>query len=439
MSTAPTHPSDQIVATLERTYAQDMTTASGGNISIRGENGEIWITPTRIDKGNLRRQDIIRITADGKPDGIHRPTNELSFHQGIYKARPDVNAIIHAYPCALASFSICGRVPDTRVFPEAWKFCGKVGFASYARPGSIHLADKIVAEFASLERPNCVLLENHGIVIVAKDIDTAYQRFEMLEVTAQAILNASSLGEVRYLDDARLALSHLKPNELREHAPMLPSPRETELRKELAGMVHRACVHRLMTGTKGSFSARLDGDTILMTPFQVDRQTLSPDDFVVVRSDTCSEGQIPSRAVKMHQAIYRAHPQIHAVVNAMPVHSAAFCVSGFELDPRTIPQSYLTLKDVQKIPFDFQYQDCDKIAKIVTPANPVSLLEHNGVLVAGRTVLDAFDRLEVLESTAAAIFRSRALGPIKPMPDAAIRDLLINFMDRSVIQHCWNR
>jgi len=439
MKSASIHPSDQIVATLERTYALDMTTASAGNISIRDENGEVWITPTRIDKGALRRQDIMRITTDGKWDGIHRPTNELSFHLGIYKARPDVNAIIHAYPCALASFSICGRVPDTRIFPEAWKFCGKVGFAFYARPGSMQLCEKIVAEFISIERPDCVVLENHGIVIVGKDIDSAFQRFEMLEVTAQAILNASSLGEVHYLDDASLALSHMKPNPLPEHSPVPPSPRETELRKELVGIVHRACLHHLMTSTKGSFSARLDADTILMTPYEVDRQTLSPEDLVVVRSNSCAAGQIPSRAIKMHQAIYKAHPQIHAVVNAMPVHAAAFCVSAFEMDTRTIPQSYLTLKDMQKIPFEIQYRDCDQIAKIVTPANPVALLEHNGVLAAGRTVLDAFDRLEVLESTAAAIFRSRALGPIKPLSDSVIRDLLVNFQERTIIQHCWNR
>ena len=439
MRSRPIHPADQIVATLERTYAQEMTTASSGNISIRDENGDIWITPTRIDKGALRRQDIMRFTVEGKCEGLHRPTNELSFHLGIYKARPEVNAIIHSYPCALASFSICGQVPDTRIFPEAWRICGKVGYATYARPGSMQLCEKILAEFASIESPDCVVLENHGVVIAATDIKRAFHRFEILEITAQTILNARSLGEVRYLDETLLALARTKPNLLAEHISLLPTPRETELRKELTEMVHRACEHRLMTSTKGSFSVRVDADTILMTPYQLNRQTLMPDDLVVIRFNTCSAGQVPSRAIKMHQAIYKAHPQIHAVVNAMPVHSAAFCVSDCELDTRTIPQSYLTLKDVQKIPFEIQYRDCEQISKIVTPANPVALLEHNGVLVAGRTMLDAFDRLEVLESTAAAIFRSRALGSIKTMPDAVIRDLLMNFQERSVIQNSSNQ
>ena len=55
------HPRDQIVETMERIYRHNMTTTSGGNISVRDENGNIWITPARVDKGSLRRQDIVRI------------------------------------------------------------------------------------------------------------------------------------------------------------------------------------------------------------------------------------------------------------------------------------------------------------------------------------------------------------------------------------------
>ncbi len=58
------HPRDQIVATMDRIYAHDMTTTSGGNISVKDENGDVWITPARVDKGSLRRQDVVRIRPD---------------------------------------------------------------------------------------------------------------------------------------------------------------------------------------------------------------------------------------------------------------------------------------------------------------------------------------------------------------------------------------
>src|SRR5258708_14269762 len=117
------HPRDQIGATMERIYGHDMTTTSGGNISERDEAGEVWITPARVDKGNLRRQDIVRIRADGPRDGLHPPSSESPFHLSIYEARSDIRAIIHAHPGALVSFSICGQVPNTRVFPEACNVC----------------------------------------------------------------------------------------------------------------------------------------------------------------------------------------------------------------------------------------------------------------------------------------------------------------------------
>lgn len=59
--------------------------------------------------------------------------------------------------------------------------------------------------------------------------------------------------------------------------------------------------------------------------------------------------------------------------------------------------------------------------------NPVALLEHEGALVAGKTVLDAFGRLEVLEATAEAIIQSMPLGSITPMPDAVIDELVKAF------------
>jgi len=200
-----------------------------------------------------------------------------------------------------------------------------------------------------------------------------------------------------------------------------------EARREICDFVHRAYAHRLMTSTWGSFSARIDHDAFVITPRHVDRLALDVSDLVIVRDGERTADTQPSRAVRLHRAIYAAHPEINAVVNALPVHGSAFCVSDFPLDTRTIPESYLFLKDVRTIPFDAQFGDGAEVAAAVGPANPVALLEHNGVLVAGRSVLDAFDRLEVLESTAAAIIRSRALGPINPMPAAVIDELLAAF------------
>src|SRR4051812_32737682 len=101
-----THPCDEIIRTMELIYRYRMTTTSGGNLSVRDENGDVWITPARVDKGNLTRNDVVRVRGDGKIEGRHKPSSEFPFHRAIYEARPDIRAIVHAHPVALVAFSI---------------------------------------------------------------------------------------------------------------------------------------------------------------------------------------------------------------------------------------------------------------------------------------------------------------------------------------------
>ncbi len=77
------HPADQIVMIMQRIYNYGMTTTSGGNLSIKDENGDIWITPGGIDKGTLTRRDICCVKPDGTQIGPHRPSIEFPFHKTV--------------------------------------------------------------------------------------------------------------------------------------------------------------------------------------------------------------------------------------------------------------------------------------------------------------------------------------------------------------------
>jgi L-fuculose-phosphate aldolase len=84
------HPRDQIAMIIKKIYQSKLTTTSGGNISIKDESGDVWITPASIDKGTLKNTDIIHIKSDGKFEGKHKPSSEFPFHLAIYKCRPDI-------------------------------------------------------------------------------------------------------------------------------------------------------------------------------------------------------------------------------------------------------------------------------------------------------------------------------------------------------------
>src|SRR6478609_5888000 len=94
------HPRDEIMQTMERIYRYRMTTTSGGNLSLREADGTIWITPAGVDKGGLRREDIVCVKPNGETEGKHRPSSELPFHQMIYTARPNLGGIVHAHAVA---------------------------------------------------------------------------------------------------------------------------------------------------------------------------------------------------------------------------------------------------------------------------------------------------------------------------------------------------
>ncbi|TWU56650.1 L-fuculose phosphate aldolase [Rubripirellula tenax] len=415
------HPRDEIMRTMDRIYRYRMTTTSGGNLSIRDDEGNIWISPARVDKGALTRKDIVCVRADGSVDGLHPPSSEFPFHKAIYKARPDIRAIVHAHPVALVAFSICRQTPNTRLFHQAHSVCGKLGFAPYACPGSEALGASIAATFA--EGCDSVILENHGVVVGGQSLASAFERFEAFEFAGKTLVKASQLGGVRFLEDKHLQQAANRGVDFQSYDPPAASANEQELRRQLCEFVRRGCRQRLLISTEGSFSARVDADSFLITPTQKDRELLDIDDLVLVNGDNREYGKLASRAARAHQAIYKKHPAVQAIVFAHPVNATAFSVTDSTFDVRTIPESYVFLRDVKRVPYGTQYRDENELATYVSESSPAAMLENDGVIVTGRSVLDTFDRLEVLESTAEAVINAKSIGEVATMPDTVIDEL----------------
>ncbi len=421
-----THPRDQILQIMNRIYQFGMTTTSGGNISIREPDGSIWITPAGVDKGSLVWDDIVRVLPDGSAEGRHRPSSEFPFHKAIYEARPDILAIVHAHPSALVSYSIVRKLPPVRIIPQAYDVCRNIDYAPYALPGSAQLGANIAAAFA--RGADSVMLENHGVACGGKDLLDAFNRFETLECCGRLAIKAQRLGPVRELTVAQVELRHQRKHLLPEFQPGPRSSSEKARRRHICEIMHRAYRHQLVSSLEGVVSVRLDDNSFLISPTAIDRLLLDESEVVLVRDGQRERGKLPSRSVLLHQRIYADHPWINAVISAQPPSSAAFCVADTPFATRTIPESYILLRDIPRLPFGSQYTDEARVSQAIGRQSPILLIENEAVLAVGKSLLEAYDRLEVAEFSAASLIDAYALGELVEMDDPAIQDLKRAFL-----------
>lgn len=416
-------PADQIIETIGRIYRFGMTTTSGGNLSVLGDDGDLWITPAGVDKGSLRREDIVRVREDGSIVGLHKPSSEYPFHRAIYRARPDLRAVVHAHPPALVAFSIVRRAPNIDMLPGEREICGEVGIAPYALPGSAQLGDNIAAVFAEGKR--CVMLENHGIVVGGAGLADAYQAFETLEFCARMEIQASELGTPRSLTPAQQALAASAAPVLsalpERHGQMTVAEREA--RAEMCAFIRRAYEQRLFTSTQGTFSVKLAADAYLITPHGLDRKYMEPEDLVLIEGGAAEHGKRPSRSALLHGAIYERQPHVASVLVAHSPYTMAFALTDRCFDSKTIPEAYILLRGMPKLPFESVYETVGETAARFTPDVPLALVANNCVIAAGSSLLNAFDRLEVAEYSAKSIIQAARLGDIVHMDDASIRDI----------------
>lgn len=420
------HPADQIVMFMQRVYDKKLTSMSGGNLSVRDNEGNIWITPASIDKGSLTRRDIICVRPNGDCEGPHAPSSELPFHRSVYKLRPDLNAVLHAHPPALVAFSVVRRLPELNLTPTVRYMCKNIKMAAYAIPGSQALSAEVGKVFE--QGCNIALLENHGVCVGAADMLTAFQQFETLNYAAELEALATRRGEIRPLSENACQMSKTNVcSELRNVSPQPCSSEELAARRDLIALIRRSYKMGLFTAAQGTYSTRLSDGSFIITPLHADPAYLEADDLVRIQDGAKEPGKTPDADVLLHQKIYDKNPKIGAIAFAQPVHSMVFAVTDMPFDTRMIPESYILLRDVKRIPFEAAYQNLDDVAAEFDNAHPVLLVENKSVMVTGASMLQVFDRLEVMEMTAASILDAQALGTIAHIPSDEIAALKTAF------------
>lgn len=193
-----------IASFMRRLYERGLTTTSGGNLSIR-EGGLVYISPSASDKGSMTPEEVGVTDMEGNIAGAKfKPSIETRMHLEVYKARPDVVAIVHAHPPMASAFAATDSIIDTRYLSESYAILGEIAYAPYRRMGSVELALEVGA---AAKDSNCVIMRNHGALAVGRSMLEAFDRLEVLESAARTnlLLSGPLAGHGRTLSPEELA------------------------------------------------------------------------------------------------------------------------------------------------------------------------------------------------------------------------------------------
>lgn len=383
---------------MKRIYKADMTTLTGGNISLRDKNGVVWITPTSIDKAALKPEDIVQIFPDGHMEGKHKPTSEYRIHMGIYRERKDIHAIIHAHSPAMIAMSLLHKVPERKLTAAFWKNTGEAVVVPYAIPGTKELGDFVTRTFA--EGVNFTILENHGC-FVGSGIDMAdcFKKFEEFDFCGRLELKARTEGELTYTDAKVLEkLSEGWENHIKEGT--FTDDADKVLKENLAAIARRAYSKKMFTTVTGAISARTEGNNFVISIAEKDNGIMDGTDFTNVTNGVYEMGKKPDITVDLHKAIYEAVPEIGSVIYAAPTDAMVSAVTTSDYRVDMIPESYGVLRGCTKCKAEDFLEDPLKYIKELGIKKPFLMVKNYGLFLAAANPVMAFDKLEVCEYSA---------------------------------------
>jgi L-fuculose-phosphate aldolase len=186
----------QLVEIGRRMYEKSFVAANDGNLSFRLPDGQIITTPTGVSKGFMSPEQMVVVDIDGNVSSGGKPSTELLMHLFFYREREDVRAVVHAHPIYATGFATSGLSFDQCVSPEIIATLGSIPLAKYGTPSTNELPETLRPFVHSHD---AILLANHGVVTVGKDLYEAYYKLERIEHYAHIIFVARLLGGERPL------------------------------------------------------------------------------------------------------------------------------------------------------------------------------------------------------------------------------------------------
>jgi len=215
-----------------------------------------------------------------------------------------------------------------------------------------------------------------------------------------------------------------------------PWPGEQQVREEIVRVCRLLWERGYVAATDGNVSVRVGPDRLLATPSGLSKGFLEQDQLVLtdLNGASVSEGPSalrPSSELRMHCAVYRERPDVLAVVHAHPPMATACTVAGVSLMRPILPEVLVTLGGIPTARYarPSSAEGAVVICELIREHDAV-LLDHHGSLTVGRSVFEAYLKLEKVENAALVLLAAGQLGGVRELPPEEAEELLASYRRR---------
>jgi len=197
-------------------------------------------------------------------------------------------------------------------------------------------------------------------------------------------------------------------------------------RKEVARFMRRLYKHALTTTSGGNISLRVSEKIILITPSATDKGRMKWKEVGIINifGENLTPHLKPSIETEMHLSIYRKKKDVLAIVHAHPVFASLFTAIKAKINTKLTAEAKAILGDPLLV--RYAVMGSRALAEVAAEnilKSDVLLLENHGILTTGSNILQAFDKIEVLENAAKMTLMTEMTGKRRPLDKARILEL----------------
>jgi len=200
---------------------------------------------------------------------------------------------------------------------------------------------------------------------------------------------------------------------------------ELQKRIEICNIGKKVHQQGFVAANDGNISCRLSKDAFLITPTNVSKGELDPDDLMKISGDRIEGKKKPSSEYRMHLEIYKHRSDINSIIHVHSPYATAFAMIGKGMEELIMPEVVVTLGKIPLVPYKTpSTQEFAEIVAEFASKWDALLLERHGVVTLGSDLRDAYYKLERTEHVFKVLSIAQAVGDIKSLTSEEVSDLL---------------